>query len=182
MRVMSSAALGLVLNLILSSCMAHEAPTHEHADLVPVPEYSPPHGEASAAASLRAAQALRSIEIRHWKMGAWVRDGPRPGRIPQVPMAAHGNRPCTWRFMYDLDAGERAGRSGLSARLFGDGRRRIVYRAPAEEPGRRPAAMLRRDPTRRDRTGSPQHLTKRRARLRSMHRVSAKRKQPDLQE
>ena len=39
-------------------CSAHEAPSHEHADVVPIPEYGPPVGEASAATSLHAAQAF----------------------------------------------------------------------------------------------------------------------------
>ena len=78
------AALGLGL-----PCLAHEAPGHEHADaeLVPIPEYDPPFGEAGAAASLQAAEAfLASLD------GA-TRSG----------------------LVLDLDARERAGWSNLPA-------------------------------------------------------------------
>ena len=67
--------------------MAHEAPTHEHADLVPVPEYSPPYGEASAAVSLQVAQVF----------------------------LASFDEATRAQLLYDLDAGERAGRSDLPA-------------------------------------------------------------------
>lgn len=46
MRTMSAAAVALVLDLALP-CLAHEAHTHERAELVPTPEFRPPLGEAS---------------------------------------------------------------------------------------------------------------------------------------
>ena len=51
-------AIGLAL-----PALAHEAPRHAHAALVPVPACDPPCGEAGAAASLRAAEAfLESLD------------------------------------------------------------------------------------------------------------------------
>ena len=40
------------------SAWGHEAPIHEHTQLIPIPAYSLPYGQASAAASLRAARAF----------------------------------------------------------------------------------------------------------------------------
>ena len=57
MKTMPVAALLVVLGLGLP-CSAHEAPSHEHAELIPIPAYAPPFGQASAAASLRAAEAF----------------------------------------------------------------------------------------------------------------------------
>ena len=57
MKTISTAAVALVLALAMP-CLAHEAPTHAHAELVPIPAYDPPVGEASAVASLRAAEAF----------------------------------------------------------------------------------------------------------------------------
>lgn len=88
MRTISAAVLFIVLDLAASSCMAHEASSHKHADLVPIPEYSPPFGAASPAASLRAAQEF----LASFDQAARV------------------------RLMYDLDSSERAGWSNLPAR------------------------------------------------------------------
>ena len=57
MRAIPVAAVALALD-VASARVAHEAPTHEHAGLVPVPEYDPPFGKAGAAASLQAAEVL----------------------------------------------------------------------------------------------------------------------------
>ena len=54
---LSTAAVALALALSVP-CLAHEAPAHDHAELVPSPAYDPPCGEASAVASLRAAEAF----------------------------------------------------------------------------------------------------------------------------
>ena len=81
------AVVALTLSLALP-CPAHEAPTHEHAELVPIPEYNPPFGEASAAASLQAAQVF----------------------------LASFDEATRAQLMYDLDAKERAGWSNLPAR------------------------------------------------------------------
>lgn len=50
-------ATALLLSLATPLC-AHESPSHEHAEIVPIPAYSQPYGEASAAAALQAAEAL----------------------------------------------------------------------------------------------------------------------------
>lgn len=55
MRLLSATGLTMIL---AASAFAHEAPSHDHAQLVPIPAYEQPYGEASAAASLQAAQAL----------------------------------------------------------------------------------------------------------------------------
>ncbi|NRB05307.1 MAG: DUF3500 domain-containing protein [Rhodobacteraceae bacterium] len=55
MRLFSAAALTFCLTTAL---FAHESPTHEHAEIVPIPAYSQPYGQASAAAALEAVQAL----------------------------------------------------------------------------------------------------------------------------
>ena len=90
MRVMSVAAaltLALVLDVALP-CPAHEASPHKHAELVPIPEYNPPFGEAGAAASLQAAQVF----------------------------LASFDEATRARLMLDLNARERAGWSNLPAR------------------------------------------------------------------
>ena len=86
MRAISTAAVALVLVLAVP-CRAHEAPIHEHAELIPLPAYAPPFGEASAAASLRAAQAFLAS-------------------LDQTSRAG---------LIFDLDAPERAGWSNLPA-------------------------------------------------------------------
>ena len=87
MKSMLVAAAVLVLAPALP-CSAHEAPAHEHAELVPIPQYDPPFGEAGAAVSLQAAEAfLASL------------DGAIRAEI-----------------MFDLDAEERRGWSNLPAR------------------------------------------------------------------
>ena len=43
---------------LASSVAAHDAPTHEHAEIVPIPAYAQPYGAASGAAALEAAEAL----------------------------------------------------------------------------------------------------------------------------
>ena len=44
--------------LLATAAAAHQAATHEHAELVPIPAYSQPFGEASGVASPKAAEAL----------------------------------------------------------------------------------------------------------------------------
>lgn len=55
MKIIPATAVSLFLSLPL---YAHESPSHEHAEIVPIPAYSQPYGEASGAASLQAAEAL----------------------------------------------------------------------------------------------------------------------------
>ena len=50
-------ALGIVLLLGINA-YAHEAPKHEHAQLIPIPPYNLPFGEAGAKAALAASEAL----------------------------------------------------------------------------------------------------------------------------
>lgn len=47
-----------IATLLATSVWAHQAPTHEHAEIVPIPAYAQPYGEASGSAALQAAQAL----------------------------------------------------------------------------------------------------------------------------
>ena len=108
MKPMPVAAVVVALGLS-PPCLAHEAPSHEHADLVPIPEYNPPFGEAGAAASLQAAEAfLASLD------GA-TRSG----------------------LILDFDARERAGwsnlpassvsRAGISVGELSDEQRRLLF-------------------------------------------------------
>lgn len=55
MKIVPAAALLLSLAAPL---YAHDSPAHDHAEIVPIPAYSQPYGEASAAAALQAAEAL----------------------------------------------------------------------------------------------------------------------------
>ena len=108
MKAMHVAALLVALGLGLP-CSAHEAPSHEHAQLIPIPEYSPPVGGASAAASLQAAQAF---------------------------LASFGEATRA-KFLFDLDAPERAGwsnlpassvpRAGISVDELSDDQRRLLF-------------------------------------------------------
>ena len=86
MKMMSVAALLVAIASALP-CSAHEAPSHEHAELIPLPEYSPPAGGASAAASLQAAQVF----------------------LASLDEATRA------KVLFDLDAPERAGWSNLPA-------------------------------------------------------------------
>ena len=108
MKPMPVAAVVVALGLGLP-CPAHQAPGHEHAELVPIPEYDPPFGEAGAAASLQAAEAfLASLD------GA-TRSG----------------------VVLDLDARERAGwsnlpasyvsRAGISVGELSDEQRKLLF-------------------------------------------------------
>ena len=108
MRTISAAAVALILGLALP-CPAHEAPSHEHAELVPIPEYEPPFGEAGAAASLKAAEAF----------------------------LASFDEATRAQLMHDGDATERAGWSNLPARFvtragvsvgeMSDGQRKLLF-------------------------------------------------------
>ena len=100
MKTISTAAVALVLALSVP-CLAHEAPTHDHAELVPIPPYDPPFGEASAVASLRAAEAF----------------------------LASFDEAIRAKILFDLDAPERAGLVEPSCELCpacGDIRRRAL--------------------------------------------------------
>ena len=108
MKPMPAAAVVVALGLGLP-CLAHEAPSHEHAELVPIPEYNSPFGEASAAASLQAAEVfLASL------------DGATRSRL-----------------MLDLNARERAGwsnlpashvsRAGISVGELSDEQRKLLF-------------------------------------------------------
>jgi hypothetical protein len=48
-------AITLILIIYLPAVQAHEAPKHEHTQLVPIPVYTQPHGPSGAEASLKAA-------------------------------------------------------------------------------------------------------------------------------
>ena len=79
----------LLLSVALAlPCSAHEAPNHEHAELVPIPEYNPPFGQAGAAASLKAAEVF----------------------------LASFDETTREEIVFDLDAPERASWSNLPAR------------------------------------------------------------------
>ena len=86
MKAISTTAVALALAWA-APCLAHEAPTDDHAELVPIPAYDPPYGEASAVASLRAAEAF----------------------------LASFDEATRAEFVFDLDAPERAGWSNLPA-------------------------------------------------------------------
>lgn len=78
----------LVLALVLAdSVAAHKAPTHKHAQLIPIPAYRQPYGEAGAQASRQAAKAF----------------------LATFDEAARD------QFMFTLNAAERAGWSNLPA-------------------------------------------------------------------
>lgn len=55
MKLLPSTASALFL---ATSVLAHEAPSHEHSEIVPIPPYAQPYGQASGSASLQAAQAF----------------------------------------------------------------------------------------------------------------------------
>ena len=109
MHTISTGAAALVLALALPPCLAHEAPSHEHARLIPIPEYSPPVGGASAAASLQAAHAF----------------------LASLDEATRA------KIRFDLDAAERAGwsnlpassvpRAGISVGELSDDQRRLLF-------------------------------------------------------
>ena len=108
MKTMPVAGLLVALALALP-CSAHEAPSHEHAELIPIPAYDPPFGEASAAASLQAAEAFLAS-------------------LDEVTRAG---------LTFDLDAPERAGwsnlpasyvpRPGISVGELSDGQRKLLF-------------------------------------------------------
>ena len=108
MKTMPVALLLVLLGLGLPGS-AHEAPSHEHAELIPVPAYDPPVGGASAAASLQAAQAF----------------------LPSLDDATKA------ALIFDLDAPERAGwsnlparyveRAGISIGALSDGERKLLF-------------------------------------------------------
>ena len=121
MKTMPVAVLLVALGLGLP-CSAHEAPSHDHAELTPIPEYSPPAGGASAAASLQAAQAF----------------------------LASFDEPTRAQFLFDLDAPERAAwsnlpassvpRAGISVGELSDAQRKLLFGFLASslgEPGYR---------------------------------------------
>ena len=108
MRTVLSAAVALLL-ASGTPCLAHEAPSHVHAELIPIPEYRPPFGGANAAASLRAAEAfLASLD-----------EATRAGLV------------------FELDAPERAGwsnlpasyvpRAGISVGELSDDQRKLLF-------------------------------------------------------
>lgn len=55
MKRLATTAMILLMAARLS---AHEAPSHDHVEIAPIPAYSQPYGEASGAAALQAANAL----------------------------------------------------------------------------------------------------------------------------
>ena len=106
MKSLSLIALVLVL---ATSTTAHEAPTHEHSQLIPIPAYNQPYGEASGGAALQAATAF----------------------LASFDDAAKA------QFMFDLNAQERAGwsnlpagivdRVGISVSELSDEQRRLLF-------------------------------------------------------
>ena len=105
-KTISAAALALGLAL---PALAHEAPIHAHAELVPIPTYNLPFGAASAAASLQAAEAF----------------------------LANFDEATKAQFMFDLNSMEREGWSNLPARFvtragisvgdLSDGQRKLLF-------------------------------------------------------
>jgi len=103
--------------LLAAPLAAHEAPTHEHARLVPIPEYSQPYGPASGAAALQAVEAL---------------------------LAAFGDDE-KGGLMFDIDAEERTqwsnlpagarGRSGVSIGEMSDEQRGLLFEFLASSLG-----------------------------------------------
>ena len=78
----------IVAAIIMSTlATAHEAPKHEHAQLIPIPDYNLPYGQASALSSLNAAQVFLDTFDSEKKS----------------------------QFMFDLDAPERSNWSNLPA-------------------------------------------------------------------
>ncbi|MGB0902457.1 DUF3500 domain-containing protein [Halocynthiibacter sp.] len=73
--------------LLATAASGHQSPTHEHAELAPIPAYSQPFGVASGHASLKAARALLAT-------------------FDEVTKA---------QFMFDLNAANRAAWSNLPA-------------------------------------------------------------------
>jgi hypothetical protein len=55
MRALTASAVAL---LMAASAAAHEIPSHDHTEIVPIPPYAQPYGPASGAAALEAARAL----------------------------------------------------------------------------------------------------------------------------
>lgn len=108
MRTLSTFALVLAFSLA-PACLAHEAPRHEHVELLPIQEYRLPFGEASARASLQAAEAFLASFDEETKA----------------------------KLIYDLDAKERAGwsnlparhvtRAGISLGELSDGQRKLLF-------------------------------------------------------
>ena len=89
MKTISTAAAALVLALVVTPCLAHEAPSHEHAELIPIPAYAPPAGEASAAASLRAAEAfLASLDEATRAANVFPLDAPERAGWSNLPASS----------------------------------------------------------------------------------------------
>ena len=96
---------------------AHEAPKHEHAQLIPIPIYSQPYGQASAASSLKAAQVF----------------------------LATFDSDSQSQFMFDLDASERSNwsnlpagiveRTGISVAELTDEQRKLLFEFLASSLG-----------------------------------------------
>ena len=116
MRTISTAAVALVLALAVP-CLAHEAPTHKHSELVPIPAYDSPFGEASVVASLRTAEAF----------------------------LASFDEATRAEIVFDLDAPERAGwsnlpasfvpRAGISVGELSDVQRKLLFEFLASSLG-----------------------------------------------
>lgn len=104
--------------LLATAASAHQAATHEHAELVPIPAYSQPFGEASGVASLKAAEALLAT-------------------FDDVTKA---------QFMFDLNAANRAtwsnlpagivDRTGISIAELSDEQRGLLFEFLASSLGR----------------------------------------------
>ena len=117
MKAISMAAAALVLALAVPPCLAHEASTHNHAELVPIPAYDPPFCVAGAAASLQAAEAL----------------------------LASFDETTRAEILFNLDAPERAGwsnlpasyvpRAGISVGVLSDVQRKLLFEFLASSLG-----------------------------------------------
>ena len=96
---------------------AHEAPKHEHAQLIPIPQYSQPYGQASAASALKAAHVFLDSFDSETKS----------------------------QFMFDLDAPERGNwsnlpagivdRTGISVAELNDEQRKLLFNFLASSLG-----------------------------------------------
>lgn len=116
MKTMPVAALLVGLALTVPGS-AHEAPNHEHAELIPIPPHGPPVGGASAAASLEAARTF----------------------LASLDEATRA------KSLFDLDAPERAGwsnlpassvpRAGVSVGELSDEQRRLLFHFLASSLG-----------------------------------------------